>query len=116
MFYVFCDFQKRIDILKSIVLAFVFAPIHLEIVAYSFMLGINELNYHARDLLFNYNFFAKPLLHNIFYLFFLPIQCFVFHHIENKRDMPFTITTFVLFPLYLFRQFFVCISIMADDD
>ena len=62
-----------IGIIKSILIAFVFAPLQIELIGYSLMMGINEFSEGAKQTFLFFNFVYKPLLFGIFYIFFIPI-------------------------------------------
>lgn len=60
-------------VIKIIVIAFIFAPLHLDIVGYCLMLGIDEFDRRAKRALLFINYMFKPLFHIFFYVFFIPI-------------------------------------------
>ncbi len=95
-----------LGVIKIIIIAFIFAPFQIELIGYSLLLGIHELDFHSKLILVYFNFMYKPYLLIFFYFFFIPVQSFLFSQVENKGQMPFTIISFAIYPLIFFKSVF----------
>ena len=62
-----------------------------------------------------FNYFFKTFLLVVFYIFFIPIQAFIFSQVENKNDMPITIITLALYPYIVIKNSINMVYYLSDD-